>query len=758
MRIAIMLSIYLFIGQTVCFQTMNDLEQYLAQFPENFEAVEQSLSDPNYSKFYESITPGFFKRFFYKIKLFRKPLWDAYEFQQELLMYIEQRADLPQSKSCAIGLRVEENTNFVIWNDLHGAFHSLFRDLKELQNQGVINNNFEIINKNYYFVFNGNAINRSPYVLETLTIILKLMNRNSDRVFYIKGSEEDEITWQNFGLRRELQIKAGYISSEAIPLKDTIIELFNSLPLALYIQNKHEPENNVIRISYFDRTYEKLDEHYFGDFWSILLHKDYALHDCKNRQKSTSVPNIAVIIAGQEHIISKGSPVAMVNNNQNNSTYNLVIDFDQGAVSWSFLSCPVPVYQHFFKFFYDSFALVTTGASVDTTILTMYQRSILDQKKDFDRGYYNILSGQVLKAGEKPKPFGRPISMGSSMALTRGVFDMGQDVRSGIISPVIQQNQQGGIHNRLLRPVILDDEYNPNLARRNMRKLLLEDHIDTIIFPLGSPTLRSSLDLISSQSAVILFPVTGGPQFRDPKLNNIIHLRASYADEAAALIDYMVTEYEMHNFAFFYQNDAYGKGPLEAAHKQLLKHGIKEWTDVSYSRSDYDFKNAIDKLLKAQPEAIGFFSSADSTKAFIRQLDITPLIGKKLFGISFLGESFFRDFLNNHGLEFMFSQVVPDPQTSELEIVKEYRAEMDRVKHGYDPSSLEAFIGMSLLIDIMKKTEPNTSQELLKNLESIHDYNFKGIELTFNPQTRDLAKYVWLEVGPQEWKRYNADY
>ena len=74
-------------------------------------------------------------------------------------------------------------------------------------------------------------------------------------------------------------------------------------------------------------------------------------------------------------------------------------------------------------------------------------------------------------------------------------------------------------------------------------------------------------------------------------------------------------------------------------------------------------------------------------------------------------------------------------------------------------SLLEAYIATSILIDTLEKIDgPITKEKILEKLESLKNYPFKGLTLTFNPERRDLAHSIWLETGDDtDWVEKNIN-
>ena len=241
------------------FSTLSEIKQYADLYEENIDSDNQNWLNPDFSSFHRQHLPGFGSRLLQTVGI-RRPIWTAHGFKKLLEQLTKKRELNSFAGRFILKLNPKPETKFIIWGDLHGAFHSLIRDLIALKNQGVINDDLKIIDQNYYFIFNGNVIDRSPYTLETLSLVMRLMEVNPKRVFYIRGKHEDKQMWQAFGLARELKIRARRVSREKIPLNPSVTRFFNTLPLALYLKGQNKKETiNVVRISYYGRDIDELD-------------------------------------------------------------------------------------------------------------------------------------------------------------------------------------------------------------------------------------------------------------------------------------------------------------------------------------------------------------------------------------------------------------------------------------------------------------------------------------------------------------------
>jgi ABC-type branched-subunit amino acid transport system substrate-binding protein len=711
------------------FQTIAEIQTYAQTHPEFPAADDANWLDPDYSSFHRSLQPTFIRSILESIYILSPLSWTSANFEHLLEQVVQQRTRAHISNNTAVKLSCSQPCKIFIWGNIYGAFHSLSRALQWLHTQKIIDQNLKIIQPDHYLVFNGNAINRSPYIIETLMIILRLLLQNPEHVFYIKGNHEDNNYWQNFGLNREIRTRLTNQEKN----RTLLTQFFNTLPLVLYITREKDKPQDFIRISHKNRDQVP------DDLYSQCLsqpEKKSLVYCSQNSVKEVSI---------KIHAIFKSEPALK----EQQAHQGLgALEQDYGATAWSVFSSPTKINMVNYDFYYDAFVELVIAKPITNSSITLINRDTRS-KKPFERGNsFNVVTGlpTMLATGLSE------ITFGSTLSLIQGVPAMGQRVKSGIFAKINQINQSGGINGKHISIIIYNDDYVPYLARYNVTELMKEN-IKTILLPTGSPTLESYLDYIRENKVLVLFPITGAPQFRKPDLKGLIHMRATYGDEVNALIHYLITEYGARKFAFFYQDDAYGIGPVETAHETLKKLGITTWVDLPYARATVNFKEHVEKLMEHTPDAIGLFSTAFATQELFRQIGVENLSNRHLFGISFLGEESFRRYIKKIGIKVLFGAVVPNPKVSSLDIVKEYRATMNQLKSSYDIFSLEAYIATSLLVDIMKKIENNiTKDNIQKELEALNNYSFKGLTLTFNAQTRSLARSVWIETGPDtEW-------
>lgn len=767
--------------------------------------------NPVFDSVIEKQMPSGWSRMLQFFGLRKRVGWTPEIFKTLLEKLTKYREELGMHGRFVMKMRPKPGTRFIIWGDLQGAFHSLMRDLQELKHQEIINDRFEIIHKDVYFIFNGDLIDRSPYSVETLTVVLRLMERNPDRVIYMRGTHEDKGHWKDYGLKRELVIKASSISSEEIPLEDEVDKFFNTLPLALFLIGDETDEKiSLVKISHFAMDGDDITH----DLPEIAVKK---LSGFFHKPDSQRVHVLGLPEPrGPKEIELKA--VFKGESRTRRFAINQGLRFigkTNGSVAWNILSAPTGTYRRLYQFFFDAFTVLTIFKKLDDWTITLFHqdvRSLTGFKKAIT---YNLVTGlpvgskeeieqlesrlkkiddeiQELRKNcelsakkikkkeiepkkdvvETPKTEQLPvkaqkkeapekqmlsihdgeITIGSLMDLSKGLQENSMVIREAISRQFDKINSSGGIDGRLVRLIFLDDEYTPSISIVQSEELLKKYQTNVILCPVGTPTLKAYLDRVENQELLVLFPWTGAAIFRKPTLKNIINYRASYAQELQALADYFVNERRKRKIAIFYQNDSYGIGGFESFKAIAKELGVENLIEIPHERNDVNFQAESDKIKHEDPEVIGCISTPSAIRGLIRQLGVDFSSTKEWFAISFSGGPVLQKFTKEKGIPMVYSNVVPDPTKSNLKLVEEFRKLMLLDKTYLNAAALEGYIAARLFTELLSKVKGAITQDKIIDVaEHWKDFDLDGLKLSWDPQRRQLSNKVWLDLGAQGW-------
>src|SRR3981081_4530935 len=85
----------------------------------------------------------------------------------------------------------------------------------------------------------------------------------------------------------------------------------------------------------------------------------------------------------------------------------------------------------------------------------------------------------------------------------------------------------------------------------------------------GTPTSKVAAPIVQELKVPLVGLFTGAALLREPVQRYVLNTRASWDDEAEALVEYLTKTKSFSKFAVFYQNDSFGLSGLSGVEKAL---------------------------------------------------------------------------------------------------------------------------------------------------------------------------------------------
>lgn len=335
------------------------------------------------------------------------------------------------------------------------------------------------------------------------------------------------------------------------------------------------------------------------------------------------------------------------------------------------------------------------------------------------------------------------ITFGQAAVLEGPASALGQGMRTGIQAAFDEINARGGVHGRKLKLISRDDGYEPDRAIAATRKLIDEDKVFGLIGPVGTPTSAAAQPIATAAKVPFIGAFTGAGFLRNPKLENVVNVRASYGAETEAWIKHLTEDLKIKKIAIFYQDDAFGRAGLDGVKAAMKKRGLELAEEATYERNTVAVKTALLALRRAAPEAVVMVGAYKPCAALIKlahKLELHPVF----VNISFVGASALAKELGPDGKGVVVSQVVPFPWDTSLKVVADYQA---AIKGAPDFVSLEGYLVGRLAIAALEKMggEP-TREGLLKVIKDAGKFDIGGLAMTFGPTKNEGLDQVFLTV------------
>ena len=346
------------------------------------------------------------------------------------------------------------------------------------------------------------------------------------------------------------------------------------------------------------------------------------------------------------------------------------------------------------------------------------------------------------------------VHIATTLAKTGEAALLGKALSDGLFLYLNRINSADGGIGGVIQ-VMLDQRDDESRLRTGAKHILkLKRTIPLFFSPLSDGLLEKVLvPLLDKDEAACLFPVAGiRPR---PLPENLVYFRASYVDELHALVHYTRNVLKKQRIALFYEDSSWGR-TAKAALTQILKfYKLKLLTSASYQSGTVNVMPALKKMAAAEPQVVICVANGRPAYNFIREA-----VNDKLHYVQFLGISRLagiqEHLLASRGITLTTSSVVPNPRTSSLPIVKQYRADMQHYlpNKGLSTYGLEGYICSALVSDALTKLPANaTVGTLLGSFEKLRGVNFQGMPLSY--YKGGLSHSVWMNDGPDtEWRHY----
>jgi len=348
------------------------------------------------------------------------------------------------------------------------------------------------------------------------------------------------------------------------------------------------------------------------------------------------------------------------------------------------------------------------------------------------------------------------IRFGMSAPFSGANKELGQNMRLGIEAAFNAANSRGGVNGRQLKLVAADDGYEPTRTADTMKRLYEKDQVFAVVGNVGTPTAAVALPYALDRKMIFFGAFTGAGLLRsDPPDRYVFNYRASYAEETAATVNYLVKVKRLKpsQIAVFAQQDAYGDAGFSGVARAIRALGGDENSilRLHYQRNTVDVDDAVDQLRKSRVpiRAVVMVPGYRAAAKFIEKTrDLFP--GMIYTSVSFVGSTALANELMLLGKKYasgvIVTQVVPalDGHSS---LVLHYKAALAKYFPGEQPDyvSLEGYVAANVLITALRRNGPDLDTEkLVTTLENLRDLDIGlGTPVSFGRSEHQGVHKVW---------------
>ena len=334
--------------------------------------------------------------------------------------------------------------------------------------------------------------------------------------------------------------------------------------------------------------------------------------------------------------------------------------------------------------------------------------------------------------------------------------ELGRQMKLGIDAAFSRVNDAGGVEGRMLKLISADDGYEPSRTADAMKQLYDKEQVFGFIGNVGTPTAAVAVPFALERRTLFFGAFTGANILRnDPPDRYVFNYRASYAEETAAVVHYLIKlrRLQPKQIAVFAQQDSYGDAGFAGVAKAFRALGLNDAAilRLNYKRNTVDVDDAVNQLKaqKLQVRAVVMVASYRAAAKFIEKTkDQFP--GMIYSNVSFVGSTSLAEELMLLGPRYasgiIVTQVVP-AVGGYSSAVLEYKNALAKYFHGESPDyvSLEGYVAANVLIQALKRTGPQLDTEkLIDVLENTRNLDLGlGAPLTFGRAEHQASHKIW---------------
>jgi branched-chain amino acid transport system substrate-binding protein len=335
--------------------------------------------------------------------------------------------------------------------------------------------------------------------------------------------------------------------------------------------------------------------------------------------------------------------------------------------------------------------------------------------------------------------------------------ELGRQMKVGLEAAFAQVNDAGGIHGRKLVLLPEDDGLEPSRTPIALRTLWEKRKVFALVGNVGAANAMASVPFVLERRTLLVGAFSGAQVLRrDPPDRYVFNLRASDAEEAVALVRFLVRRGIHPEQICLFGEEGPGS---EAAYQGVLKLLRREYKlpsllRVGYPRNTLDVEDAVQRIRLHVPpiRAVVMVASYRAAARFIARLRVVSP-GVSYASVSGVGATALAEELQQLGQGVgdgvIVTQVVP-PVDSGASAVLGYKRQLERTAPDERPDavSFEGYLVGRLLAEGLQRAGRDLDPEkLVDALESIRDVDLgTGTKVSLGPSEHQASHRVWGTV------------
>jgi branched-chain amino acid transport system substrate-binding protein len=231
-----------------------------------------------------------------------------------------------------------------------------------------------------------------------------------------------------------------------------------------------------------------------------------------------------------------------------------------------------------------------------------------------------------------------PIRIGASLSQTGVYAALGQNLLRGYQLCVKHTNDKGGVLGRKLELLVYDDGSDPATAVRLYDKLIIQDKVDLVLGPYGSPISEAVADVTEKHKMPMVAPIAATTSIYRKGRRFIFGMLPPSEVFLEGLID-LAAKRGLRTVALINVDELYARAAARGAVELARQKGLHVVFTEAYPLGNTDFAAILGKVRAANPDVLGGATRFEDAVAITRQLkalNVNPRIVGLTVGVDTL--------------------------------------------------------------------------------------------------------------------------
>jgi ABC-type branched-subunit amino acid transport system substrate-binding protein len=260
----------------------------------------------------------------------------------------------------------------------------------------------------------------------------------------------------------------------------------------------------------------------------------------------------------------------------------------------------------------------------------------------------------------------------------------------------------------------------------------------------GTANAEALIPVTRQHKVMVFAPVGGSELMHRPADHYLFNIRPMHRLEAEKAVGQLSMQ-GLRRIGIVYVDDALGNDAIKGALAGLKAANLEPSVVASIPRGEPKVEQAVEAVMKAQPDAVLGICIAKSCAALVKQLRARGSLAQFLSLSNTSSSGYVKD-LEATARGVIVTQVYPFPFSDTPMVSKEFRQLAAEYNLASSYSAIEGFIAAKVMAEALRRAGPHpTPQTLIAAMEKM-DYDVGGFNIAFAGRGRTGSEFMELTM------------